>query len=457
MAQHPSSSHNRSSSEGFKISGPQRRALASLSTNLAGSSRIGKREDVKRRRHDVREQGQENGPTIPSSVTSSDPRVLYSDDLTVREHFESIAVTSEKLEPLDSDPAASPSSVASSSAEKREYYGVAPSDDSEETNHARHEHLEENDEDHESSLQEREQTSSLRGPQEPRWNRHIFNELQRIMHKYSRATLDVDDEDTYDVTMVAEYAPEIFNYLHELEHKLSPDPNYMENQSELKWEMRAVLIDWVVQVHQRFNLLPETLFLTVNYIDRFLSRRRVSLARFQLVGAVALFIAAKYEEINCPTVQEVAYMADNAYTVDDFFKAELFMIDVLEFDMGWPGPMSFLRRTSKADDYDYETRTLAKYFLEITIMDLRFVALQPSWLAAGAHYLLRKILNKGSWTELHIFYSGYTEEQLRPLAKIFLEICLDAETNHKAIYEKYQERRYRRLSLFVQEFLAAMR
>lgn len=295
------------------------------------------------------------------------------------------------------------------------------------------------------------------GPQEPKWNKQIFNKLQTVMRTFSKAALDENDEDTYDVTMVAEYAPEIFNYLHELEHMYAADADYMANQDELRWEMRSVLIDWVVQVHQRFNLLPETLFLTVNYIDRFLSRRRVSLLRFQLVGAVALFIAAKYEEINCPTVQEVAYMADNAYSIEDFLKAERFMIDVLEFDMGWPGPMSFLRRTSKADDYDYETRTLAKYFLEITIMDHRFVASQPSWLAAGAHYLLRKMLNKGSWTDAHVFYSGYTEEQLKPLARIMMEMCSNAETHHKAIFEKYQERRYRRSLLFVQEFLKAMR
>lgn len=300
-------------------------------------------------------------------------------------------------------------------------------------------------------------STDYEGPQEPKWNKQIFLKLQAVMRTYSRATLDELDEDTYDVTMVAEYAPEIFNYLHELEHMYAADANYMANQDELRWEMRGVLIDWVVQVHQRFNLLPETLFLTVNYIDRFLSRRRVSLLRFQLVGAVALYIAAKYEEINCPTVQEVAYMADNAYSIEDFLKAERFMIDVLEFDMGWPGPMSFLRRTSKADDYDYETRTLAKYFLEITIMDHRFVASQPSWLAAGAHYLLRKMLNKGSWTDAHVFYSGYTEEQLKPLARIMMEMCSSAETHHKAIFEKYQERRYRRSLLFVQEFLRAMR
>lgn len=293
-------------------------------------------------------------------------------------------------------------------------------------------------------------------PMEPQWNKSIFNELQLVMKKYTRSTLDEDDEDTFDVTMVAEYAPEIFNYLHELENKLMPDPTYMDNQDELKWEMRSVLIDWVVQVHSRFNLLPETLFLTVNYIDRFLSKRKVSLSRFQLVGAVALFIAAKYEEINCPTIQEVAYMADNAYSIDDFLKAERFMIDVLQFDMGWPGPMSFLRRTSKADDYDYETRTLAKYFLEITIMESRFVASQPSWLAAGAHYLSRKILNRGNWTELHVYYSGYTESQLKPLAEVLLQNCQHAEENHKAIFEKYQERRYKRSSTFVQEYFEAV-
>jgi Cyclin len=210
--------------------------------------------------------------------------------------------------------------------------------------------------------EEEEEENLKHKPMEPVWTNAIYNELQHVVRKYSRSTLDENDEDTFDVTMVAEYAPEIFNYLHELENRLAPDGSYMENQDELKWEMRSVLIDWVVQVHSRFNLLPETLYLTVNYIDRFLSKRKVSLSRFQLVGAVALFIAAKYEEINCPTVQEVAYMADNAYSIDDFLKAERFMIDVLEFDMGWPGPMSFLRRTSKADDYDYETRTLAKYF-----------------------------------------------------------------------------------------------
>lgn len=161
--------------------------------------------------------------------------------------------------------------------------------------------------------------------------------------------------------------------------------------------MRSVLMDWLVQVHLRFSLLPETLFLCINLIDRFLSCKVVSLAKLQLVGATAIFIAAKYEEINCPSLQEIVYMVDNGYDAEEILKAERFMLTMLQFELGWPGPMSFLRRISKADEYDFETRTLAKYFLELTIMDERFVGSPPSFTAAGAHCLARLMLHKGTW------------------------------------------------------------
>jgi G2/mitotic-specific cyclin 3/4 len=171
----------------------------------------------------------------------------------------------------------------------------------------------------------------------------------------------------------------------------------MDIQSDISWSMRSVLMDWLVQVHNRFGLLPETLFLTVNCIDRFLSVKVVSLSKLQLVGATAIFVAAKYEEINCPSVQEIMYMVDGGFTVEEILKAERFMLSMLDFELGWPGPMSFLRRISKADDYDIDTRTLAKYFLEVTIMDERFVGSPPSYIAAGAHCLARMMLRKGHW------------------------------------------------------------
>jgi G2/mitotic-specific cyclin 3/4 len=193
---------------------------------------------------------------------------------------------------------------------------------------------------------------------------------------------------------------------------MMPNAYYMENQAEIQWSMRSVLIDWVVQVHQRFGLLPETLFLAVNCIDRFLSVKVVSLAKLQLVGATAIFVAAKYEEINCPSVQEIAYMVDGSYTIEEILKAERFMLTMLKFEMGWPGPMSFLRRISKADDYDVETRTLAKYFLEVCLMDERFVGTLPSFSAAGAHCLARLMLRKGDWVSFSVFLLSKTNTDL---------------------------------------------
>lgn len=171
----------------------------------------------------------------------------------------------------------------------------------------------------------------------------------------------------------------------------------MDIQGEIQWSMRAVLMDWMVQVHARFGLLPETLFLCVNCIDRFLALKVVSLGKLQLVGATALFIAAKYEEINCPTISEVVFMVDGGYNAEEILKAERFMLMMLSFKLGAPGPLSFLRRISKADEYDLLIRTLAKYFMEVTIMDERFVSSPASFIAAGAHCAARIVLKKPDW------------------------------------------------------------
>ncbi|KAK4122434.1 hypothetical protein N657DRAFT_635184 [Parathielavia appendiculata] len=268
-------------------------------------------------------------------------------------------------------------------------------------------------------------------------------------------TEDEVEEEAWDVSMVAEYGDEIFAYMRELESQMLPNPHYMDDQTEIQWSMRSVLMDWLVQVHHRFCLLPETLFLTVNYIDRFLSVKVVSLGKLQLVGATALFVAAKYEEINCPSVQEIVYMVDSGYSVDEILKAERFMLSMLHFELGWPGPMSFLRRISKADDYDLETRTLAKYFLEITIMDERFVSTPPSFLAAGAHCISRLFLGKGDWTLAHVHYSGYTLSQLKPLVKMLFECCQFARKHHGAVYDKYATPKYKQSSTFVEGKMAS--
>lgn len=207
----------------------------------------------------------------------------------------------------------------------------------------------------------------------------------------------LDDEDMDDPLMVAEYAIEIFDYLRDLECNSIPNPQYMSHQDDLEWKTRGILIDWLIEVHTRFHLLPETLFLTVNIIDRFLSEKVVQLDRLQLVGITAMFIAAKYEEVISPHVSNFRHVADDGFSESEILSAERFVLGALNFDLSYPNPMNFLRRISKADNYDIHARTIGKYLMEISLLDHRFMGYRPSHIAAAAMYLARMILNRGEW------------------------------------------------------------
>ncbi|KAI1093896.1 cyclin-like protein [Rostrohypoxylon terebratum] len=256
-------------------------------------------------------------------------------------------------------------------------------------------------------------------------------------------------EEFWDIGMVSEYSVEIFEYMREMEIQLLPKAHYMDIQNEIQWSMRSVLIDWLAQVHLRFGLLPETLYLAVNIVDRFLSVKIVSMSKLQLVGATALMIAAKYEEINCPSLSEMVFMVEGGYTPEEILKAERFMLSQLEFNLGYPGPMSFMRRISKADDYDSEIRTVAKYFSEVTLMDERFVSTPPSYVAAGSQCLARLMLNKGDWTLQHVYFSGYTFSQLKPIMATIMECCYDGRRHHNSIYRKYSNKQFKCASIYV--------
>ena len=91
-----------------------------------------------------------------------------------------------------------------------------------------------------------------------------------------------------------------------------PAFDYMDSQQDIDWTMRQALIDWLCQVHLRYHLLPETLWIAINIIDRFLSRRVVSQVKLQLVGVCAMFIAAKYEEILAPSIRRERVHLDRA-------------------------------------------------------------------------------------------------------------------------------------------------
>ena len=222
-------------------------------------------------------------------------------------------------------------------------------------------------------------------------------EVKTAVQAFQEAVTDLDAEDLDDPLMVAEYVVEIFDYYKTLEEVTMPNPDYMDHQEDLEWKMRGILIDWLIEVHTRFRLLPETLFLAVNIIDRFLSSKVVPLDKLQLVGVTAMFIASKYEEVLSPHIGNFVHVADDGFTVEEVLSAERYTLSTLKYDLSYPNPMNFLRRISKADNYDIQTRTLGKYLMEISLLDYRFMKYRQSHIAAAAMYLARMILERGPW------------------------------------------------------------
>lgn len=178
----------------------------------------------------------------------------------------------------------------------------------------------------------------------------------------------------------------------------------MSTQKELGWPMRGILSDWLISVHARFRLLPETLFLALNLLDRFLSARVVSLVKLQLVGITCLFIASKTEEVMAPSLDYFVKSAEATYTENDIRQAERYILQILNWNLSYPSPVHFLRRISKADDYNVPVRTLAKYLLEISLLEWRLTAIAPSLLAASAMWLARLVLGYENWVGHQLCY-----------------------------------------------------
>lgn len=262
---------------------------------------------------------------------------------------------------------------------------------------------------------------------------------------------DLDREDMDDPLMVSEYVVEIFEYMKELEIATMANPDYMDNQNELEWKMRGILVDWLLEVHTRFRLLPETLFLAVNIIDRFLSTKIVQLDRLQLVGVTAMFIASKYEEVLSPHVQNFRHVADDGFSEEEILSAERFVLSALNYDLSYPNPMNFLRRISKADNYDIQTRTLGKYLLEIGCLDHRFIAYPPSQVAAAAMYLARLVLERGPWDGTLAHYAGYSEEDIQPVLHLMIDY-LSGPVVHEAFFKKYASKKFMKASIVLRRW-----
>ena len=224
--------------------------------------------------------------------------------------------------------------------------------------------------------------------------------------------------------------------------KQTVSSNFLSIQKEMTPKMRSVLVDWLVNVHHQFKLLPESLYMGVWLMDRFFQAETVSKDKIQLVGVTAFFIATKYEEIYPPDLSDFVAICDSLYSKRDILKMEMVILRVLKFEIGRPLPLHFLRRYSKAAHADPKIHTLAKYLMELTLLEHTCSHWTPSLLAATALYVTLKTLADEAeadvWTPTLAFFSGYSEQQLLPFAADLCKLVARADkSRYQNIRKKY--------------------
>ncbi|XP_072937167.1 G2/mitotic-specific cyclin-B3 isoform X2 [Epargyreus clarus] len=242
-------------------------------------------------------------------------------------------------------------------------------------------------------------------------------------HKVPEGVADFDQENWTDTVQVSNYAMDIFNYLKSRE-RLFPIDDYLQRMKGITSWMRALLVDWMVEVQESFELNHETLYLAVKLVDLFLTKSTKTQAEkdhltkeeLQLLGASALFIASKFDERIPPLVDDFLYICDGAYTLSQLLAMEINILHVVDFDLGVPLSYRFLRRYARCARVSMPTLTLARFVLEQCLLEYGLLAHSDSKMAAAALYLALRMKALGGWTPTLQYYTGYSLKEILPIA-----------------------------------------
>ena len=212
-------------------------------------------------------------------------------------------------------------------------------------------------------------------------------------------------------------------------------------------------------MHDKFKLQPQTLWLSVNLLDRYLEKVQILRSKLQLVGIAALLIASKYEEIYPPEVKDCVYITDNAYDRLEILAMETSVLTKLEYKITVPTGYHFLTRYLNCIQASENTRHLASYYAERNLQESDMLCVLPHKFAASAIYAAlaqqneytKRLSNTPIWNRTLQEESGLSEIDLKPCARnIILHVREESETASKrrlvASKKKYGHSKYSSVS-----------
>ena len=223
--------------------------------------------------------------------------------------------------------------------------------------------------------------------------------------------------------------------------------------------MRAILIDWLVEVAEAFSLSPETLYLAVNCLDRYLSGNVITELNLQLLGVSCIMISAKYYgrgSVRAPPrqVESFCYITDYTYSSNELLEMESCVLNYLKFELTTPTANCFLSRFVPQGKREEEVlshllfESLASYLCELSLLDYAMLRYTPLLVAASAVFLARYVLHpsrKPSWSSTLEHYTRYKAEHLEACVKNLLRLCHESPSgdNVVAVRKKYSKAKYK--------------
>ncbi|RZF33470.1 hypothetical protein LSTR_LSTR010126 [Laodelphax striatellus] len=267
---------------------------------------------------------------------------------------------------------------------------------------------------------------------------------------------DFDKEMANNQLFMGIYCPDMFAYLRELESKFIVKDDFLEGLIVTS-KMRAMVVDWLVEVQQQYNLLLETLHLAIGIFDRFLEKyRSITKNKLQLAGVTSMWIAAKYEELFAPEIENFVFIADNAFTKKAILEMECVIHEALDFCYGMPLAIHFLRRYSHVSEAEAKHHVISKYLLELSRLEYAFCSVKPSLVAAAALGTAMCIVegkespDSSIWSQALVFYTTYTLKDVKPYIASLANLVLKAKNSKlQGVPKKYASSKQMKISTYL--------
>ncbi|KAF6389770.1 cyclin B3 [Rhinolophus ferrumequinum] len=269
--------------------------------------------------------------------------------------------------------------------------------------------------------------SSSNKPFSP-WDKRSQNEIAPLE--------DIEKDHNYQF-FNSVYAKDIFTYMKQREEKFILK-KYMNRQTDINSDMRAILVDWLVEVQMTFEVSHETLYLAVKLVDHYLMEVICKRDKLQLIGSTAFLIAAKFEEPYPPCVDDFLYICDDIYQRKEMLAVEISILQTLNFDINIPVAYHFLRRYAVCLRADMNILTLSRFVCEMTLQEYDYIHERASKLAAGCFLLALYMKKLGHWAPTLECYSGYKTSDLHPLVKQLNNMLTSRSSDKlKTVHSKY--------------------